>query len=325
MSSVMNVSVLENSLYKNDKHIGPGNNSMQKIINKLSTIKRKIVQMFATLLANLNIGGLMNGTIYQGRAKGLCSPGLNCYSCPAATGACPLGSLQNTLGGIKGKWNTYVIGSLLLYGAALGRWICGWLCPFGLLQELLYKIPSPKCTASLKKISWLKYVVFAGLVILFPIITAIDLGVGISAFCKYLCPQGTIAGSLLFIANEQLRSLAGRLFWVKFIVLIGILTSSVFVFRPFCRVLCPLGVIYGLFNKIALLRMKVDENHCTSCSSCEKACPMKLKPVKECNSTECIRCGKCVSACQCDAIHFQIAGKTLGSKKEVKKETKLEN
>lgn len=271
-------------------------------MNYLKKWKRKIVQLLATILCNCNIKGLIEGKIYKGASKGICVPGLNCYSCPAATGACPLGSLQNTLGGIKGKWNVYVIGSIILMGTVLGRFICGWLCPFGFLQELLYKISSKIFVVSLKKVAWIKYVIFGVFVILIPIISVMQIGVGIPGFCKYICPQGTIAGIMLFAIDEKMRGLAGTLFWIKFAILIVIIVWSIFVFRPFCRVLCPLGVIYGWFNKIALLQMEVEKEKCTSCQKCSNQCPLKLQPMQNINSSECIRCGKCVEACPSHAI-----------------------
>ncbi len=268
--------------------------------------KRKLVQFFSTLLYNLNLKGLIDGELYRGGSKGFCVPGLNCYSCPAAVGSCPLGALQSTLGNVKRGVSTYVFGILIAFGVALGRVICGWLCPFGLLQELLYKIPTPKCRSSLKRLRWIKYFILAVLVCLIPLYTAFVNGVGFPAFCKYICPQGTIGGILLMTAQEELRELAGMNFWWKFILLLCFLSVSIWVFRPFCRVICPLGVIYGLFNGIALVHLEVDKGKCTGCGKCSAACPMALKPVTQCNHAECIRCGKCVQSCNERALHFRV-------------------
>ena len=75
----------------------------------------------------------MKGNIYKGDLKGMCVPGLNCYSCPGAIGACPLGSLQSALLNSKFKTPYYILGLLIIFGALLGRVVCGFLCPFGLL------------------------------------------------------------------------------------------------------------------------------------------------------------------------------------------------
>ena len=125
------------------------------------------MQLYFALLFNANLKGFTTGNIYRGKTKALCVPGLNCYSCPGAVGACPLGSLQ---GAFSAGHSTlfYVCGILLLYGVLLGRTVCGWLCPFGLVQELLYKIRTPKIKKSpvTRILSYLKYVLLAVFVFL---------------------------------------------------------------------------------------------------------------------------------------------------------------
>ena len=78
----------------------------------------------------------LKGTIYQGNSKKFCAPGLNCYSCPGAVAACPLGALQASLNSFPTALPLYMLGILLLFGALLGRAVCAFLCPFGLIQEL---------------------------------------------------------------------------------------------------------------------------------------------------------------------------------------------
>ena len=105
---------------------------------------RRLAQLYCALLYNANLKGFAQGKIYSGNVKMVCVPGLNCYSCPGAVGACPLGALQNAVASSGTRAGTYVLGILLLFGVLLGRTICGWLCPFGMLQELLFKIPTLK-------------------------------------------------------------------------------------------------------------------------------------------------------------------------------------
>ena len=102
--------------------------------------QRRLIQLYAALLYNAHLKGCITGHIYTGNVKAMCLPGFNCYSCPGAVGACPLGALQNALAASGSRAPTYVLGILLLFGLTLGRTICGFLCPVGLLQELLYKI-----------------------------------------------------------------------------------------------------------------------------------------------------------------------------------------
>ena len=106
--------------------------------------KKNIIQALATLATNANLKGFFEGRIYTGNTKVACVPGLNCYSCPGAVGSCPIGSLQAVIGSKKFSISYYVFGIMILIGALLGRLVCGLLCPFGFVQDLLYKIPTPK-------------------------------------------------------------------------------------------------------------------------------------------------------------------------------------
>ena len=102
------------------------------------------IQAGATLLTNLHLPNFLKGGLYQGAGKTVCVPGLNCYSCPAASGACPIGAFQAVVGSSKFSFSYYITGFLILLGVLLGRFICGFLCPFGWFQELLHKIPTKK-------------------------------------------------------------------------------------------------------------------------------------------------------------------------------------
>ena len=117
---------------------------------------RHTVQALWALVTNSFFTGFAQGRIYQGKLKSLCLPGLNCYSCPGSLGSCPIGSLQAVLGSRNFKFSFYIIGFLMLVGSVIGRFVCGWLCPFGLVQDLLYKIPLLKKIAFLKCFAWKK-------------------------------------------------------------------------------------------------------------------------------------------------------------------------
>lgn len=263
--------------------------------------KRKIVQLYAALLFNANIKGFFTGRPYQGATKNMCVPGLNCYSCPGAVGSCPLGALQNALSASKTTTPAYIFGIIILFGLLLGRTICGWLCPVGLGQELLYKIKTPKVKKNkvTRVFSYLKYVILLVLVVIVPLTFAIP------GFCEYICPAGTFEGGLGLLANpenEGWLSMLGPLFTWKFMVLVAVILGSIFFFRFFCRFLCPLGAIYGFFSKIALLGVKIDQNKCTDCGLCVGVCKMDIKKVGD---HECIHCGACVSVCPAKAISWK--------------------
>ena len=281
--------------------------------------KRFSIQAVSALLHNANLKGFLTGKIYQGAGKNICVPGLNCYSCPGAVGACPIGSLQGFLSGLKFRFPYYVLGFLIFFGALLGRAVCGFLCPFGFFQELLHKIPFPikkNSFAGDRQLRWVKYAVLLLMVVILPLCFALT-----PFFCKYLCPAGTLSGILLAVHDSMLRAQLGGIFLWKAFVLAVVIVGCLIVFRPFCKYLCPLGAIYGFFNRIALYRMDLDADRCVSCGKCKKVCQMGVDPVRECNSAECIRCGDCVRNCPVNAIHMGI--KHGQAKKHSEKTTAL--
>lgn len=270
---------------------------------------RGFIQAAATLVTNIHLPNFVKGGIYQGAGKTVCVPGLNCYSCPAASGACPIGSFQAVVGSSKFNFSYYVTGTLTLLGVLLGRFVCGFLCPFGWLQELLHKIPGKKLsTKRLKALTYIKYVVLLFAVVLLPVLVVNDLGMGDPFFCKYVCPQGVLEGAIpLAIANAGIRSALGHLFTWKLAVLIAVVVLSVLFYRPFCKWICPLGAFYALMNKVSLLGIRVDACKCVSCGKCSKVCQMDVDVVRAPNHAECIRCGKRIGACPVDAISYRYA------------------
>ena len=268
--------------------------------------KRKLIQVYAALLFNANLKGFVTGNIYNGSLKNICTPGLNCYSCPGASGACPLGALQNSLSASGKTAPFYVFGILMLYGLMFGRWICGFLCPFGLIQELLHKIPTPKLRKSkiTRILSYFKYVILVFFVFILPIAYAFR-NFPLPGFCKYICPAGTLEGAMGLLSNRVNASyfrMLGPLFTWKFLLMVSILVACVFVFRLFCRFICPLGALYALFNKIALVGVRVDRLTCTDCGLCIGKCQMDIKRVGD---MECIQCGDCIDACPAGAITWK--------------------
>ena len=265
------------------------------------------VQAGATLLSNLHLPNFLKGSLYQGAGKAVCVPGLNCYSCPAASGSCPIGALQAAVGSPQYRFSYYIVGFLLLLGMLLGRAICGFLCPFGWLQELLHKIPTKKFSSrKLKPLRYLKYGILVVMVCMLPVLAANDVGIGDPFFCKYLCPQGVLEGAIpLSLVNPSIRAALGKLFSWKLSILLTVIVLSVLFFRPFCKWLCPLGAFYALLNRMSLFRMQVDRDKCVSCGQCAKACKMDVDVTKTPNHTECIRCGMCARACPTCAVHFR--------------------
>jgi len=293
---------------------------------------RAAIQLFTAAASNSWVTGFAAGKIYGGDLKQLCHPGLNCYSCPGALLSCPIGALQAVIGSRAFNLSLYVFGFLLLTGATLGRMVCGFLCPFGLIQELLYKISFPFKRNRFRgdrPLRRLKYAALVILVILLPMVLNNPAGEASPAFCKYVCPAGTLEAGipLVYFSPEQgvqpgaapilpnapgirlipqdegPRFETGGLFALKMGILILTLLSCLVIWRPFCKYLCPLGAVYGALNPVSLHRLRLDEDRCVHCGACARACRMCLDPAgRELNHPECVRCGDCVNVCPTDAL-----------------------
>lgn len=265
-------------------------------------MRRWIVQLTSTLAMNSNFQGFIQGKIYKGPMKNACVPGLNCYSCPGAIGSCPIGSLQAVIGTAKYHVSFYILGFLSLMGVLFGRLICGWMCPFGFVQDLIGKITKKKWHLP-KIFTYLKYIVLLVFVFWIPMFVTNIVGMGDPAFCKYICPSGTLMGAFpLLLVNVGLRQALGILFTWKVIVLILVLIMSVKIDRFFCKTLCPLGAFYALFNRVSFYQLSVNEEACIDCKQCEKVCPMDVSVKNIGKGAECIRCGKCKEVCPTKAI-----------------------
>lgn len=296
---------------------GMHRNRMNSEKNRRISFQR-VIQLLSAAALNGYALGFAKGKIFTGKTKLFCVPVLNCYSCPGALGACPIGSLQAALASGKNRFPFYVLGLLMLFGVMLGRAVCGLLCPFGLVQDLLHKIPSPKLSVP-KKIDrparYVKYAVLLVLVVLLPAFAAPEAGIAPPYFCKYVCPAGTLGGGIpLLLTNPSLRQAAGLLFTWKALALALILAASVVIHRPFCKYLCPLGAFYAVFNRFSLYQMHFDREKCVGCGKCEKACPMNVEVTRNINSPECIRCGMCQSACPAGAISSGVKQKKSAPK-----------
>ena len=283
---------------------------------------RKCVQAGWGILTNAYVKGFLPGgpPIYKGPLKRFCVPGMNCYSCPGALGACPIGSMQAVFDGRHRKFAFYVVGFLSVIGLIAGRFICGWLCLFGLIQELLYRIPTPKLRIPERidrPLRYLKYLMLFVMVFALPFFVRSKYGAGTPFFCKYICPVGTLEGGIpLVLLNDGMRAALGWLFRWKFFLLICCVLASVFIYRPFCKYVCPLGAFYALFQKVSLVRMHVDEHACVNCGLCARTCRMNVDPRRTPNSSECIRCGECAEICPKHALSMGIRGKGISGGQE---------
>ena len=262
--------------------------------------KRRLWQIISALLHNAYIPGFLGMTIYQGALKGFCVPTLNCYACPGAVMSCPIGALQHFAMGRQVPF--FLLGFLGLVGAGVGRMTCGWLCPFGFLQDMMKKI-SGRVVKIPRWMGKLKYVSLVVLAIVLPFLFN-------DMWFSKLCPAGGIEGAIPWTlggmgadsaAGFDVASMIGSMFWLKMAILGAFLLAMVFVKRPFCRTMCPLGAIFSLFNKASLVRLHVDRKTCTNCGLCERMCPVDISPQLEVDSPECIKCLECTK-CPVNAI-----------------------
>ncbi|MCA1765619.1 MAG: 4Fe-4S binding protein [Desulfobulbaceae bacterium] len=283
---------------------------------------RKWVQVVFGFLTNGYWAFPFTRNIYQGPLKVICAPGLNCYSCPAATTYCIIGSIQQLLANIRlslegGQYflGLYVIGSAGILGGLFGRMICGWACPFGFIQELLNKIPSPKFGVP-RPLRYGKFVFLLVFVILLPALAVDEFGAGSTWFCKYICPAGTLeAGLPMIFLQPGLQANLGYLFVNKVVLMVFFLGWSVVASRPFCRTVCPLGAFYALFKRHKLVKLRLNRDNCTSCGACHAVCPMGVKFNESPEDQDCISCMKCMTkACPFDAIHLEIGGVPVTSR-----------
>ena len=267
---------------------------------------RRIVQTLSVFVFNPWLPNFLRGKLYTGPLKNACLPVLNCHSCPAATGACPIGGLQAALGAKPFNWITlHVVGLLGLVGAIAGRFACGWLCPFGYLQDGLYKIPSPKLRIP-RLLEFGKYATLVVLVVAMPLLLVDEFGYSTGPwFCKTVCPAGMLEGAIPLLGTGAEKVPAHAVYLpIKSAILVLFLAWMVVSKRPFCRVACPLGAVYGLFNRHSLLQVRVDEEKCVKCNLCQRTCPVDLRVCEAPNSSACIRCLSCQKTCPKQAVTF---------------------
>lgn len=248
------------------------------------------------------------------RYMGVCVPVMNCWACPAAAFSCPVGVVGNFL--VRGLFPFAVIGVTVLCAMVAGRILCGWVCPFGFLQDLLNKIPSPKFVVPDRVNRWLFVAPLAflvGAVFLVPLFLGTDSKL---YFCNF-CPAGALEAGIPFhIMKSEGTFLEITLelftFW-RVWILVACLVAFVVIKRPFCRLICPIGIAMGLFNWLSFLKIShglhywgkffkaklapVKACPLDDCGCCTDECPVDLVAIRDVNKRDCIYCYLCTEAC----------------------------
>lgn len=271
-----------------------------KKIDKLFLLRRFTQIGVGTILLQSYFKVFSTKQIYDGPLKNGCVPGLLCHACPTATMGCPIGMLQHFAA--THRFPFYLIGILGIIGLISGRFTCGWLCPFGLLQDAMHWFKQLKVRIPIW-LNYMKYPILVIVTIVIPYITQ-------EHWFSKLCPSGALVAGIpwtLWNPTDPVFDMAvipteavGTMFWIKIWILGAFLMLFVFIKRPFCRTVCPLGAIYALFNRISLVSMKVNDS-CPSCGMCPDLCPMDLTVETEINSENCIKCLDCT---QCNHVEF---------------------
>jgi len=254
--------------------------------------------MACTIFSNSSLSSLANRSVNIHLSKGICVPFINCYSCPTAVFSCPIGTLQHFM--TLQVFPFYLFACISMMGLLIGRMACGWACPFGFIQDVLYKIKSRKYSIPY----YLKYVKYAVLILL---VIILPYKTGITWFSKF-CPAGKLTAGIPWamwnpVTTEGqvlLPDGPGPIFYATTLLLLGFLIWFVVSKRPFCRVFCPMGAILSFFNQFSLIQLAVSSK-CDGCNTCQSKCPMDLSIPIEVNSGECIRCLECTT---CD--HVQV-------------------
>jgi len=312
----------EDVIAESKRCVNCGNSYIKPKSNTLHFFRRFTQLGIGTLLLNSYFAVGTTKQIYDGQFRLVCVPGLNCHACPTATMGCPIGMLQYFAANHRFPW--FLIGFVGIIGLLSGRFTCGWLCPWGFVQDITNFFK--RITVRIPKfLGYGKYVALVLLCIVLPYFTY-------EHWFSALCPCGALIAGIpwalwnpidpVFDARVIAADGIGNMFWIKMWILGVCLALFMFIKRPFCRTVCPLGGIYAFFNRLSIVSLKV-KPECSDCGQCRDLCPVDIEPQKEINSEPCIKCLECT---QCEHIKFDVnyPGKPNNGFKPIPMHTKTE-
>ncbi len=181
-----------------------------------------------------------------------------------------------------------VLAFILLLTLVANKSFCGWNCPIGAIQEMLHAIPLPGKWRSKLSFRWsntLRMVIFLGFI-------AFLYGLGFSIYV-YLNPFEFLHWSLE---------------WTVIPAFVVTFLAALFIYRPFCYLVCPVGLLTWLVEHVSILRVRLDKEKCTMCMRCVKESPCPTVPsILEGKKSrpDCHACGACIQACPEDALRFK--------------------
>lgn len=252
------------------------------------------MQILSFFTINPHLKNYLVPELYQGSLKKICIPSLNCWSCPAASFSCPIGAIQNFVSYSKYLLSFYTIGTLAIVMSLTGRFFCGFVCPFGFLQDIIHKIPAKKVKIDTNKSKFSQYFFLIIFVFFLPWLT------GEPWFSK-ICPSGFFLASIPFIiADISILNNVSYFFYIKTVIATIFFYSAIKISRPFCQYVCPIGTIFETFRPFSFSGIKVDKDKCIKCKKCFRVCIMDASPYK--SPYNCIQCGKCIKECPTKAL-----------------------
>ncbi|HOE62424.1 MAG TPA: 4Fe-4S binding protein [Candidatus Sumerlaeota bacterium] len=250
-------------------------------------MKRNWVQYLSLILLHSSWGPQINW---------ICNPVLSCHSCALSWFACPIGVLVHFSG--YRIFPFFAIGTLLLIGVLVGRLFCGWVCPFGLLQDLLYRIPGKKFSLPAWASS-IKYLILVFMVFLIPFFLG---ELTMFSFCR-ICPSATLQVSLPDIISSGTVRFSGAMM-ARWGVLAAVIYFAIKSSRSFCKAICPIGALMAVLNYISFWKIKLKSETCVSCLKCDKSCPTDVRPSTRARNNipvnralDCIVCHDCMKGC----------------------------
>ncbi|MCE5248592.1 4Fe-4S binding protein [bacterium] len=250
-------------------------------------IKRRITQLLSLLMLHSSWGPEL---------KWFCNPVLSCHSCVLSWFACPVGVFVHYSG--YHVFPFLALGTVLLIGVLFGRLLCGWVCPFGFLQDILHRIPTRKFTLP-RWTGSIKYAVLIFMVLLIPFFLGSET---MYSFCR-ICPASALQVTIPGLVSTGFKDISLSMA-VKLTVLAVVLVLVIFSSRAFCKTLCPIGALLAPLNFISVWTVSVPTETCLSCKRCDKACPTDVTPSERIaegiapnRSPDCIVCHECQSAC----------------------------